>query len=42
VVRREEVRVERVPADDDADEHPSRTGEDTGSSDAGVGDEVKP
>jgi uncharacterized protein (TIGR02271 family) len=42
VVRREEVRVERVPADDDADEHPSRTGEDTRSSNAAVGDEVKP
>jgi uncharacterized protein (TIGR02271 family) len=42
VVRREEVRVERVPADDDADERPSEAGEDTQSSDARVGDEVKP
>jgi uncharacterized protein (TIGR02271 family) len=42
VVRREEVRVERVPADDDADEHPSRAGEDSQPSDVGVGDEVKP
>jgi uncharacterized protein (TIGR02271 family) len=41
VVRREEVRVERVPADDDADEL-SEAGEDTQSSDARVGDEVKP
>jgi uncharacterized protein (TIGR02271 family) len=42
VVRREEVRIERVSADDDADEHPSRTGEGVQPSDVGVGDEVKP
>lgn len=42
VVRREEVRIERVPADDDADEHPSWAGEDSQPSDVGVGDEVKP
>ena len=38
VVRREEVRVERVPADED----PGRAGKDTRASDAGTGDEVKP
>lgn len=42
VVRREEVRIERVPADDDADGHPSRAGEDAQSPGVGVGDEVKP
>jgi uncharacterized protein (TIGR02271 family) len=42
VVRREEVRVERVPADDDADERPSEAGEETELSEARTGDEVKP
>ena len=42
VVRREEVRVERVPADDDTDERPSEVGEDTELSEARTGGEVKP
>ena len=42
VVRREEVRVERVPANEDADEHPGRAGEDAKPSDAGTGEKVKP
>jgi uncharacterized protein (TIGR02271 family) len=42
MVRREEVRVERVPVDEDADEHPDRVGEDAGPSGAGTGREVKP
>ena len=42
VVRREEVRVERVPADEDADGHPDRAREDIQPSGAGTGHEVKP
>ena len=37
IVRREEVRVERVPADD----HPGQPGEDSEPSDAGTGDDAK-
>jgi uncharacterized protein (TIGR02271 family) len=42
VVRREEVLVERLPNDEDADGHPGRSGEDTKASAAATGNEIKP
>ena len=42
VVRREEVRVERVPADEYADEDPDRAEDGSQSSEVGTGDGAKP